>query len=618
MESVLIVGNVIKDIYLALDEKQNHFERDAAGTSWLDLAFDGRTQPYLKRTAIFTGAATSLEVLHHFQLPATIAGQKIRFKQGEILLGDQQKPCNCYRYILSYNDQPTYFTHYQPTPTSWQPPTTAVDWIFIDYSANLTPELTKQIINYLSISPQTRLAICLKTKSASSEPSKSELELIKLSSLIFSDGLIPKAPHSEIYYLNTNQIKYQNHLEPLNSPNFKLVTPLTTFSILAATIFSALLQKKTPAEALLFAKLNLEHSTLSGTLTLTQLEELVVSHHLHRQNLELIAKTLMTPGKGILAADESGGSIHQKFLAVGIPDDAKHRRDYRNIFFTTPELAKYASGVILFDETAHQLADDGRNFVSFLTGRGIIPGIKVDQGLANFSASEYNLEKYTKGLDGLSQRLEGYYELGIRFAKWRAAFEIRLDHQSASKLKTPTAFAIHENIQILARYAKACQVAGLVPIVEPEVVYDGDYPQSICAKVTGQVLTATIEALRQHYVNLAATIIKCNMVMSGKRHNQPSSPVEVGVATAKVLKDSLPPALAGVVFLSGGQTPTQATANLQAIIAQGPYPWPVSFSFARALQESALMAWQGNNLNILEARAAFAARLAANAAVLKK
>jgi fructose-bisphosphate aldolase class I len=322
--------------------------------------------------------------------------------------------------------------------------------------------------------------------------------------------------------------------------------------------------------------------------------------------IEVTAKQLMTPGKGILAADESGGSIHKKFEAMNIPDDEQHRRDYRNLFFTTPDLEKYVSGVILFDETARQVADDGSTFIDYLKKRGVISGIKVDQGLGNFENSD---EKYTQGLDGLRERLKEYYEMGARFAKWRAAFEVT-DH-------SPSMMAIQKNCEILADYARDCQSENIVPIVEPELVYDGDYTLEQNIEYTGKILDCLFDELAKKNINLAGCILKVNMVLAGKRQAQQSTPEEVGCTTAQVLREHVPRELAGVVFLSGGQSVTQATDNLQAVTNNGPFPWTVTFSFARALQDPALQAWKGDNANADRAREAFKERLIANCEALK-
>ena len=365
-------------------------------------------------------------------------------------------------------------------------------------------------------------------------------------------------------------------------------------------------------DSLTLARINIENSKLNAVLPLAELQE-IAENASPKENLELIAANLVLKPKGILAADESGGSIKKKFSQLDIPDTYENRRDYRNIFFTTKDLEKYVNGIILFDETARQLADNGQNYVDFLTSRRIIPGIKVDQGLTKFDNS---LETYTKGLVGLDERLKEYYMMGLRFAKWRAAFEIRLSTTGA--ILTPTTHAIEENCRILAEYAKKCQSAGLVPVVEPEVVYDGYYSIDQNAEITGKILDELFKKLTDFGVNLRACILKVNMVLAGKNYETPSTPEEVGAKTAEVLKNHVPAELAGVVFLSGGQTVKQATDNLAEVEKNGPFPWPVTFSFARALQDPALYAWKGNNENADAARQAFLDRLIANTEALKK
>ncbi|MBR3131364.1 fructose-bisphosphate aldolase class I [Candidatus Saccharibacteria bacterium] len=353
--------------------------------------------------------------------------------------------------------------------------------------------------------------------------------------------------------------------------------------------------------------MNIENTKLDQSLPVEKLEELAAEEKASAVNLSQMAKELVGNGKGILAADESGGSIHKKFESMNIPDDFDHRRDYRNLFFTTEGLEKYVNGVILFDETARQLSDDGRDFATYLTSKGIIPGIKVDKGLANMPGST---EKYTLGLNGLDERLEEYYDMGLRFAKWRAAFEITES--------TPTKNTVYKNVEILADYALKCQQAHIVPIVEPEVVFDGDFPIEHCASITGIILKELFAELKRKEIDLTATILKVNMVLAGKKYVTQSTPKEVAEWTAKTLKRYVPEELAGVVFLSGGQTPEQATENLQEITNLGPYPWPVTFSYARALQGPALEAWKGDNANYPEAQKAFLERLKANCAALKK
>ena len=391
-----------------------------------------------------------------------------------------------------------------------------------------------------------------------------------------------------------------------------MLTHLSIYSIASATILGSFILGKSIEESLRLARANVENSRVNSSLSLEELIPLATEST--PNNIELIARNLVLFPKGILAADESGGSIHKKFAQLQIPDTYDNRRDYRNIFFTTQGLEDHVNGVILFDETARGTADDGQTFTNYLISKRIIPGIKVDQGLAPLNPN--SLETITQGLDGLNTRLAEYYQMGLRFAKWRAAFEIRLNYKG--EILTPTDDAIDANCQALASYALECQKAGLVPIVEPEVVYDGYYSIEQSAAVTSKILDRLFTALTDSGINLRACILKVNMVLAGKQFESQSTPAEIGRATSEVLKNHVPNDLAGVVFLSGGQTPEQATNNLSEITKNGPYPWPVTFSFARALQDPALYAWVGDNNNVEAARQAFLERLKANTEALKQ
>jgi fructose-bisphosphate aldolase class I len=374
----------------------------------------------------------------------------------------------------------------------------------------------------------------------------------------------------------------------------------------------ALLRGRTAGEALDFAKANVENAVLNDTLELEDLERKVNGYRNRRRDLRLIAKVLMAPGKGILAADESEKSIHERFAKYEITDDQKHRRDYRNLLISMEDLDKYLNGIILFDETVRQKMLNGQNFVSYLTNHGIVGGIKVDKGLRPFPAEDIGEHKalpsdvWTDGLSDLLPRVKDYYQMGLRFAKWRSAFRI-----DASD------FAIRKNAKDMARYAYICQEEGLVPIVEPELLFDGDYNINDSAIVISKILDEVFWALNKENVDLSACILKTSMVIGGKQREK-SSPEEVGLRTAEVLREHVPEELAGVVFLSGGQEVEQATANLREITNHGPYPWPVTFSFARALQEPVLTAWKGQEENVAIAQQAFLDRLQENISALTK
>ncbi len=614
--SVLVIGNVVKDVYLNFDEKHTRFEYDEHHSPWLDLAFNGSEQKFFSRNSVFGGAAVTNEVFEKLKIEA-VNNDKINTQYA-------------YRYILANNDNVAYLIPSERPKTIFSPPNKPVDWLYVDRSAEITEELVEKIKEYLSLSKSTRIvtfiSVCpagsekISSKAKKTQISKPVMELMQLSSVIFTDGeLSDISAKGVICTISKKSIMCGKNIQQYNLQRQDLTTHLTAYSVIAATIFATMLKGYSTREALMLAKINVEKSRITESLTLEKLTQKLTEYNDRRKSLHLIAKTILADNKGILAADESGGSIHKKFESVGVIDDARHRRDYRNIFFTTENLEKYISGVILFDETARQKSDDGRDFITYLTAKGIVPGIKVDEGLTNFTKDNLAHEKYTKGLKNLPKKLAEYYEMGLRFAKWRAAFEIEFEEKNNQLiLKKPTDFAIQKNCEILAKYARECQDFGLVPIVEPEVVYDGFYPIDTCEKITSKVLRYLFLELKKYDVQLDSCILKINMVLAGKQYPYQSTPEEVGIVTSKVLKENCPKELAGVVFLSGGQDMEDTTKNLQAIINYGPYPWPVTFSFARALQESTLATWCGDNSKIEEAREKFRDRLIANCKALIK
>jgi fructose-bisphosphate aldolase class I len=304
--------------------------------------------------------------------------------------------------------------------------------------------------------------------------------------------------------------------------------------------------------------------------------------------LEAVARAMVAPDKGLLAADESSGTIAKRFDKIGVVSTEDSRRAYRELLFTTPEMSRSISGVILFDETLRQKTSAGVPFAEFLAAQGVIPGIKVDRGakpLAGFPG-----ESITEGLDGLRERLAEYYRLGARFAKWRAVIDIGPGF--------PSATGIAANAQALARYAALCQEQNIVPIVEPEVLMDGGHSLERCAEVTDAVLAEVFSQLHAHRVQLEGMVLKPNMVISGKQAAQRAAPEQVAAATVRTLLRRVPAAVPGITFLSGGQTPAEATLHLSLINAAGKFPWQLSFSYGRALQEAALQAWSGKAGNV--------------------
>ena len=318
--------------------------------------------------------------------------------------------------------------------------------------------------------------------------------------------------------------------------------------------------------------------------------------------LDRNAAAMVAPGKGILAADESTGTIKKRFDKIGLESSFEARRAYRELLFTAPDAERHISGVILYDETLRQQTADGRPFPELLASRGILPGIKVDAGakaLAGFPG-----ETVTEGLDGLRERLAEYRGLGARFAKWRAVIDVGAG--------IPSAFALEANAHALARYAALCQEASIVPIVEPEVLMDGDHDIARCEEVTDATLESVFDQLFRHRVRLEGMVLKPNMVIAGKKCPAQAPAQQVAEATVRCLKRRVPSAVPGIAFLSGGQSEAEATLHLSLMNRVGGLPWQLSFSYGRALQQSTLDAWKGRADNVAAAQKVFLKRARLN------
>lgn len=323
-----------------------------------------------------------------------------------------------------------------------------------------------------------------------------------------------------------------------------------------------------------------------------------------QEELKNIAQAIVAPGKGILAADESTGTIGKRFQSIGVENVEENRRVYRQLLFNAgSELSHHISGVILYHETLYQKGDDGQTVAHLLKSKGIIPGIKVDTGTVPLAGTDG--EGTTQGLDGLAERCAQYKKDGVDFAKWRCVLKI--------SAHTPTYLAMVENANVLARYAMICQQAGIVPIVEPEVLPDGDHDLETAQRVTEEVLAFVYKALADHHIYLEGTLLKPNMVTAGQSCHKKYTPQEVAVATVKALRRRVPAAVPGITFLSGGQSEEEATIHLNAI-NQVPLlkPWALTFSYGRALQASVLQAWKGKPENIKAAQDELIKRAKAN------
>ncbi|MFG1294567.1 class I fructose-bisphosphate aldolase [Xanthobacter variabilis] len=324
--------------------------------------------------------------------------------------------------------------------------------------------------------------------------------------------------------------------------------------------------------------------------------------------LDTNAQKMVASGKGILAADESTGTIKKRFDAIGVESTEANRRDYRELLFRSTEaMQNYISGVILYDETIRQKAADGTPLVTLIAQSGALPGIKVDAGAKPLPFCPG--ETITEGLDGLGGRLKEYYDLGARFAKWRAVIDIAAG--------IPSRGAVEANAQALARYAALCQEAGIVPIVEPEVLMDGDHSIDRCYEVTQLVLKETFNQLFHQRVRLEGMVLKPNMVVPGKKAAKQASVAEVAEKTVRLLKNCVPGAVPGIAFLSGGQSDEEATAHLDAMVKLGGLPWALTYSYGRALQAAPQKAWSGKVENVAAAQAAFTHRARMNSLASK-
>lgn len=614
MSKILIIGNVLKDVYLKLDERHNHFEKDEHGIGWLELGFDGTAHPFYHRTSVFGGAAVSLAVLGQLGVETGILGSSIEYQNGELV--GVGAPTN-YRYILCHNHDITYFVPSSRKATNWTTPSVKQgnpDWLFVDRSATVTAKLVDEIENFLKFARTTKLAV-----HAAKQTSPAGERLAKRADVLFleeeppirgNDEIVDKIELDEpskqlICHLTPRKIYFGEAEESWSIEHTDTLTHLTLYSTIAATVLGVIAAGGTPADAVLWAKLNAENATLEKSLTALKLQELAEEELKKRANVKLIARSLMTSGKGLLAIDESNPTLARRFAEYGISSNHETRKIYRELLVTTPEVKATISGAILSEPTTREKLQSGKTFVEYLTSKGVIPGVKVDQGLADLPKWS---EKYTLGLEGLAEKLRHYYKKGLRFAKWRAVFEVGKER--------PSFFVVERNAEDLATFAKECQLAGLVPVIEPEVLSDGDFSIEKDMEVTARVLKTVFEKLDERHVDLEGCILKCNMVTAGQAAETPSTANEVGMATAAILRHAVPRYVAGICLLSGGQEPKTATKNLTAIEQNSPFPWPVTFAFGRALQDPFLRIWKGEAKNAKNAQAALARHLLANADAL--
>ncbi len=612
MSKILVIGNVLKDVYLKLDERQNNFEQDERGIDWLDLSFNGAEHRFFRRTSVYGGAAVTLSVLGRLGINSQIMGSNAEYKNGEIIW--QGDPAG-YRYIFCHHGEITYFVPSERKATDWQMPKDIPEWILVDRSTFISERLVDEIKNFRKFSPTTKLAV-------HAERDKSPLgqRLAEMADLLFIEEEPPV--HSEekivdkidlgqpekrlVCHITPQKIIFGEAEESWQLSRTDMMTHLTVYNTIVATILGVISSGGSLTDAVLWARINAEQATLDGPLSGRRLKELVAEERQKRANVTLVAKSLMASHRGILAADEDDQTLTKRLVSFGIGVNAKTRADYRKLLLTTPELSEYTSGVILTAETARSKVQHAQTYLKYLTSRGIITGVKADRGQAHLKGTH---ETYTLGLDDLASRLREYYDEGFRFAKWHAKFIIKKDQ--------PSYIAVEKNAKLLADFARECQLAGLVPMIESDISWSGDYSIEKSIEVTDRVLLTIFRKLERRGVDLSSVILKTSVVAAGDNAVSPSTPREVGIATGAVLKHAVPKYIAGIEILSGGQESKAMAQNLSAIIEAGPYDWPVSFAFSRALQDPVMRTWKGKEANTKVAQATLRNKLQDLAMILR-
>ena len=568
MSKILVVGNVLKDTYLQLDERQNQLERDERGVNWLEMSFDGVAWRYFHRTSVLGGAAVSLMTLRQLGVAAELAREEAPV---------------IYRYILSLQDRVSYIVPSSQTVTEWQEPAEVPEWILVDRSAVVAERLVGAIWQYQQEHPEVKLAVYL-----SKQLSPAARRLAGCADLVFVEDKLEELRHgtswlrqgAAICHLGRQRLRLGEAEENWEIERVDTMTHLTIFSIVAATALAILSRGGSAREALLWAKVNIEAASLDRAASRERVEQLVAAETEKRKTVRLLARELMAKGRGVLAIDEAPERLNRRLEAQGLAARAERRKEFYELLLTTPHLEQRLSGVILSEENARIRLSNGRTLLEQATVKGVMPGIKADRGLELGADGE----QYTLGEEGLAERLGHYYRRGFRFAKWRAVF--------ACGGGKPGYFALEENTRRMAEFAKQCQLAGLAPVIEPEVLVGEKTTLIECVQATVRVLARTLEQLRARQVDLGTVVMKVNLLVAGPKAKPKASSAEVAYATAKVLGTLIPPEVAGVLILSGGREPQQILADLTALKEQGELPWRMSFSFSRALENPVLQAWQ--------------------------
>lgn len=627
--SILSIGNATKDIFLEIGDEKIH--KDEQNLFHYDLTFDDSTLEYQRKAGIFGGVILSEKI---FQAAHLKSFSNVNPRGLSNYNFDDPKINFLDRYIISHQEQ-SFVLSNKPRKMQWVAPIFVPETIYVA-DANFSKNYLESFRNYLKNHPEITLIFSLNdfsTDLAREFFHRASLVFVDLNQPVLSDIIDYSSVESAVKSfcdLGVRSVVFTRGKEIIVGNNEKIAQIETDFKLnsfyqsqifraayIAEDFMSSDIEQNLKTAAVIAGESdfnNILKPVFANQILKKKSDEYSVEVLRKDKNLlekmQKVAKDLVAKPKGIFAADESGGNIHKKFESLGIDDTAENRRKYREMFFTTPDIENYLSGVILFEETIEQSTSSGENFVDYLKSRGLLTGVKLDGGLQPLAG--FDGETIAVGLDSLEEKLKKYSSRGLDFAKWRVAFTIDVEKDYPSRA------AIAANVQILARYAKLCQNYGIVPIVEPEVIFDGNHSAKDCRIATGRILLDLFDELKLFEVDLTATILKVNMVLAGKNFELPSSPREVASETVNVLKKCVPKELAGIVFLSGGQTVQQATDNLQAITNLGPFDWGVTYSYARALQEPAMKAWAGKDENVRVAQLAFMDRVSANSHALYK
>lgn len=627
--TILSIGNATRDSFLDINQQQIY--KDNRGDFHFDLTFDDSTLEYKKRAGIFGGVILSEKI---FQAAHIKSFSNINPRGLTNFSFEKENYPVLDRYIISHDARSVVLSN-SPKKLTWVAPIFVPKTIYIADNI-LSKNYLAAFKNYLKNHPEIDLVFSLEDFRVEDlreflprasivfvdlgEPilgdliDYSSVESVALSLAEFGARATVMTSGQEIFLAEGKEIAKITTSFNLNSFYQK--------SIFKAALIGEFLGGQNLAESSRIASVIAHESNFNAILKPLFARQILLKNQdkysievisgevSEEEKLREVACEMVASPRGIFAADESGGSIAKKFADAGIADTAEMRRDYREMFLTTPDIEKYLNGVILVEETVSQKTSSGENFVELLKKRGILAGVKLDEGLRDFDGFEGEI--ISAGLDNLEEKLRKYSKKGIDFAKWRVAFKID------SVKNQPSNAAVAVNVQTLARYAKMCQNYGIVPIVEPEVIFSGTHSARECRLATGKVLLALFEELALFEVDLKSTILKVNMVLAGKENSIQSSSREVAFETVNTLKKAVPQEIAGVVFLSGGQESARATENLAEISRISDLKFPLTFSFARALQDDSLEKWAGKKENVPAAQRIFFQKLVENSAAVSK